>query len=580
MTTRAGSWLTALLVWCGAFFGFVTVAHGNLESTDAALSMHAARVLWLRGDSALLTAEQGGDLLGERLGADRIHEAARNGAQELGKVGANGRAYVWFPVGYVWLLVPFAAAGEGLARAWPEGERAFRAKVAPGAGDEQLHFHLSYVFGHPVLTQGLIALLMPAAFAATSLLLAFAIARALGAGPRDAAIGTAAMLLATQMFALGRETLSDGPGLCCMLAVLLAVVRAHRGDCRPRTMLLGGVAAGCAVLLRYQNALLVAAMSVVVLLACRRERRTAAAGWFAAGGAPFLAALLAVNHARFGSPFDTGYPSYGTWFDQPVWLGTTKLLFAAGRGILWLSPLLWLALPLAATRRNVRELKWLAWVVFLVPIVLFAGARGWQGGQCWGARYVTPAVVLLLAIVLPQGKPWLAWPRTWTVLLACGMFVNLTSLVAPTRGQIQLASQAARAAAAAEVPPVALSEDDIADRISWHARYSPLHANWSYAVHSRVGGFETEDGRPDDHSDRTIEPLFGVAAVAPEQGWAPRCWEDRCGRHLWWQFWGELTGVSPAVLFLPPLLLAIVCSAFGWRRVLSGQTASDSSTPR
>lgn len=581
MNDRLRTFGMALLLWFGTFFGFTTVAHGNLETVDAAITMHAARALWVRGDSGLLRADQGGELLGECMGAAYIHVQQAAGDRQLGKIGRNDRAYVWFPIGHVWLLVPFVAAGEALQAGWPGAEAAFRDKVAPGATDAELENRLSYAYGHPVLTQGLIALLLPPACAATSLLLLLLLARALGAGRRDAVIGAAAIVTATQMFALGREQLSDGPGLCCMLGVLLATVRAHTGTATRRTLLLGGIAAGCAVLLRYQNAFLVAACAAALGHALHRRGRLVDGAWFVLGGVPFLAAMLAVNHARFGSVFDTGYPEYGDWFDQPRWLGTAKFLFAAGRGILWLSPLLWLALPLAARRRNVGGMRWLAWVLFATPILLFAGARGWQGGQCWGARYVTPGIVLLLALVLPQARPWHRFPRTWLVLLACGMFVNLTSVLAPTRGVIQLASQAVQAAAAAATPPEGLSPVTIADRTSWHPLFSPLHANWSYAVHSRRGCFETPDGGPDDRSVVTIEPLFGTPAASPQQGLAPQRWEDRCGRHLWWQFWGELLGVPPWLLLLPVLAAAVACASFGCRRYVAlDPPPSDSSTAR
>ena len=57
------------LAFVGTFLLFVCVAHGTFETTDAGFTMHAARSLWHRGDSALLTAEQGG----EHLGAELVH---------------------------------------------------------------------------------------------------------------------------------------------------------------------------------------------------------------------------------------------------------------------------------------------------------------------------------------------------------------------------------------------------------------------------------------------------------------------------------------------------------------------------
>jgi hypothetical protein len=562
VTRGRSAWLAWLLAWLGTSCAFAAVAHGNLESADSAVTMHAARALWRRGDSGLLRAEQGGELLGEQKAAEWI---AAMGS--LGKVGANGRAYVWFPIGHVWLLVPFVALGDRLEAAFPGAEQRWRAVTAPGADPGQLQYSVSYVHGHPVLMQGLIALLVPSMCAATSALLLFLLARTLGAGPRDAGLATLTTVLGSQCFAFGRETLSDGPGLCCLLATLLATVRVHLGRGAPPAALAGGVAAGGAVLLRYQNAVAVAVCLLVIALASRRRREWRLLLAFAAGGAPFLLALLVVNHARFGNAFDTGYPQAADWFTQPLWLGLIKLFFAAGRGVMWLSPMLWLVLPLAARRQRVPALRALAWVLFAVPFLLFAGAAGWQGGECWGARYVTPGVVVLLALVLPQAMPWRDWPRAWAVLLLLGVFVNLTSVVAPVRGQVQLATQAAKAEALHAGH--ALTGDAAADPVSWRPRYSPLHTNWRYLLLSRAGVWEDERGGPRHGSEHTIEPLFGIVAATADQGQAPLRWEDRCGRHLWWRFWADLLSVPGWLLLLPVLGLAAVAGGLGWRRLVA-----------
>ena len=563
--SRSAGWICT---WLGAFFLYAAVAHGNFETSDAAFTMHAARALWQRGDSGLLTTDQGGEL-GERMGAEHIAVYGSNG-----RIGTNGRAYVWFPMGHVWLMVPFVAAGEFLDKWMPSTEATFRATVAPGVEDTALDSALFYLLGHPVLTQGLISMLLPASVAATAVLLLFLISRALGATPRDAAIATAAIALATQFFALGRETLSDGPALCALLAMVWVVVRVHVGTASRWLPLLGGMAAGSAVLLRYSNALLVLAGALAIALACRRRRTWSELLWFLAGGVPFAGLFFGVNMLRFGNPLITGYPDAADWLQQPIWLGLCKLFASAGRGVLWLSPLLWLGLPMALRARRTPQLRWLAWVLFAVPMLLFASANGWQGGQCWGSRYVTPGVVLLLALVLPQAKPWLSWPRTWLLLCLVGVFANVTSVVAPVRGVIQLATQAVNAeirhqVLAGDMKPELAARLDANDIVSWRPRFSPLHTNWLYAVHSRTGGFEDEHGAPRNGSANTIEPLFGIAAVDLGQEYAPLRWEDRCGRHLWWRFWADLGGVSSWLLAVPVFTLALLLSSAGWRRLLA-----------
>src|SRR5262249_32960305 len=205
---------------------------------------------------------------------------------------------------------------------------------------------------------------------------------------------------ATQCFPLAREALSDGPGLCFLLGALWATVRVHNGDGARGTLLLGGAAAGAAVLSRYPHALLLPPLALAIAAALRRRGELRRLWWFAAGGLPCALLLAAVDHARYGSITDTGYPSFGSWFNYPLWFGFTKLLIAAGKGILWFSPLLWLALPMAARSANVPRLRWLAWTLLLIPLLLFGQTDGWQSGGCWGVRYGRPGGLGPLALLL------------------------------------------------------------------------------------------------------------------------------------------------------------------------------------
>lgn len=563
------------LAWFGTFLLFVSVAHGNFETTDAGFTMHAARSLWHRGDSALLTAAEGGDLEGEKAGAFYIKKSEREGARKSGKIGVNGHAYVWYPIGHVFLLVPFIPLGEGVAKLLPDADQKFRQTTASYAG--------TYREGHPVVTQGLISLLLPSLCIATSILLLYRIARELGANGRDAAWTALTIGLATQAFSLGREQLSDGPGLMLLLAALLPVLRIYRDTHGRHTAWWAGLMSGAAVLLRYQTALAVIVFAGLLVVACRRRRSYRELLLFAAGGAPLLLVFLVTNYLRFGSPLITGYPEVGDWFTAPAHVGLAKILFGAGRGIMWFSPILWLGIPLALQRRQQIAFRGLAWALFATPLLIFMTAQGWQGGQAWAIRYVTPGVVALLAIVLPQTKPWRSWPKTFRSLVALGCLVSLTSVIAPVRGQIQLASQAVRAdraqAFAADSITAAEAGVDPADFGGWHPRYTPLLANWRYAMRSCVGGFEDEAGRPRHGGPNGIESLYGVVPSEEKHAFVPMHWTDRCGRHLWWRFWGDLYGLSGWLLVLPVLILGALLSWCGWRRLAAASDSSTGSSP-
>ena len=553
------------LAWLGTFLLFVCVAHGNFETTDAGFTMQAARSLWHRGDSALLTEQQGGASLSEQVGAAYIINSEQKGGRINGKIGVNGHAYVWFPMGHVFLMAPFVPLGDALEQVLPQADPRFQQKVQP--------FFQSYIEGSPVVTQGLISLLLPSLCMATSILLLYRIARELGARNYDAVWTALAIGLATQAFALGREQLSDGPDLMFLLASMLPIVRLHLGTQARHTALWAGMMAGCAVLMRYQTAFVVVTFALVLLLACWRRKQYRDLCMFAVGGAPFLVVFLLTNYLRFGNPLVTGYPEVGDWFNASPWAGLAKLLFAAGRGILWFSPILWLPLPLALQWRQKVQLRWLAWVLFLTPLLLFMKAQGWQGGQAWAIRYVTPGIVALLVIVLPQTKPWQTWPRLWRALVAIGWFVSLTSVVAPVRGQLQLADQAIRADLMRAVAEGRISQAeaavvDSADYGGWHPNYTPLVANWIYALHSRDNYFEDTQQKPRDGGKNSIVPVYGVAPVLEDpQGFVPRHWADRNGRHLWWRFWGDLYGVNKWLLVLPVAVLGGLLALLGWWRL-------------
>lgn len=556
---------TLLLLWLGCYGLLLCFAHGNLESTDSGMTMHAARALWLRGDSGMrLSADA--EPLDERIIAQKL--IVETGT--YGKVAADGvHAYVWFPMGHVWLMLPCVAVGERLARAFPGVEERYRRATAPGVPDAQLPAVDSYRDGHYVFDHAMVAMTLPAMFGATSLLLLLLLAEAFGCTRRQALLSAVAIVFGTQCFAVTRETLSDGPGLCFLLAALLSTVRYHEGIGSWRTLLLGGAMAGCAVLTRYAHGLLVPVLLLAVALAAHRRGRWQQALWFALGGLPFAVLLAAVDHARFGSITDTGYPPFLSWFDLPPWIGVPKILLAFGKGVLWLSPLLWLAVPMLL--RRAVPLRWLAWTLLLIPLLLFGCTQGWQSGQCWGVRYVTPGIVCMLAIAVPQLRPWQRWPKTFFALLALGVLANLTSVLAPMHGHNQLAAQALMARSQQQLERGEITAEDYRaihadpdDRHFFEWRYSPLHANWTYAWLSLQGRFGDDQLHPKESVADTIAPLFGVDSTVPKDGTAPVRWEDRGFRHLWFVFWGTLLGVPWWLLLLPiaaaaALLLRAAC---------------------
>jgi len=109
-----------------------------------------------------------------------------------------------------------------------------------------------------------------------------------------------------------------------------------------------------------------------------------------------MVGLLALyNYARFGNPFDNGMLSTdsGDTFSTPLQVGLYGLLISPGKGILWYSP------PILLALFGMRKFKTI--IVIVIPmIILQASWHAWAGGWCYGPRRF---VALLPLLMLPAG---------------------------------------------------------------------------------------------------------------------------------------------------------------------------------
>jgi hypothetical protein len=151
------------------------------------------------------------------------------------------------------------------------------------------------------------------------------------------------------------------------------------------------------------------------------------------------------------------------------------------------------------------------------------------------------------------------------------VFVTVSSVVAPVRGVLQLGAQAVAAVGTPGEP------DDLT---GWQPRYTPLLANWRYALADATGLFEFDDAawQANSIASDPIVAVFGVDPQTAEQRLPPQRWEDRRFRHLWWRFWADLTGV-PSWALLAPVALALAV-ALARLATASRPAPSDSSTTR
>lgn len=150
---------------------------------------------------------------------------------------------------------------------------------------------------------------------------------------------------------------------------------------------------------------------------------------------------LARNYWLFGHPLDFGVPATAengkdldSWHN-PLWLGLVGFLFSPGKSaFLFCPPAVLGILGLPQLWRMNRGLATLCGAGPVANLLLYSLRTQWDGGYCWGPRYLVPSLILLTlpcAMLLKLPKP--PWARTafWTLGLfgfliqAIGLSTNI-----------------------------------------------------------------------------------------------------------------------------------------------------------
>ncbi|HVP11094.1 MAG TPA: hypothetical protein VMV94_07910 [Phycisphaerae bacterium] len=163
-----------------------------------------------------------------------------------------------------------------------------------------------------------------------------------------------------------------------------------------------GLLGGCAGLTEYPLIVFQALMALAMLL--RRDRRRGLV-WYLLGAAVPAFYLLYYNALITGSPWVFPY-QYTLNFPVmhhllgvglPRWPAIWGLLFSLRRGLVFHAPVLLVLVPLIV--RHPEAPPWRRWLVLCGAglIVLFYGTISyWEGGWCFGPRYLTAVVMLML----------------------------------------------------------------------------------------------------------------------------------------------------------------------------------------
>jgi hypothetical protein len=525
--------LALCLLFLGSLLCFGLTAHGYLENTDTEITMHAARAWWLRGSPGLVGRAEA-EQLTEDVPTWPAEQAIVDGyirdpnLPRYGRIGLDGRGYVWFPIGHQALMVPGIALAQVLDRTFPDVERRFRAQK-----DDPIR-------GQFFWERFVLSFLSPLC-AAASLIALVLLCLGLGAPPSAALIASMTATFATQFWPGTAETMSDMPGTFFLLAPAALVAWYARGAAVD-ALLWAGFLGGIGVLCRYPQALPLVGIGAWALWSAIARRRILDAAWFVIGGLVPAALLLYANLWRFGDPAETGYSGGVGFFSYPLHWGLPMILIAFGKGVLWFSIPLWLAfaqLGRSEVRRHAAS--WFALVTLVAPLPLYATLHYWAAGQCWGIRYLTGVVVLFVAVALAIGRPWERRPLLFWSTTALGFVLSAGGLVTSYTGHQTFAYPAAQVRWDAD--PSTLN-----DNVNFDPMFSPLHGHWTYAW------LASEDRIATKRSKDTTEPLFGVAmpdAKVPR----PRR-EDTGFRHVFWRY---LEDIIPGVPFGP--LAAVLAAA-------------------
>jgi hypothetical protein len=347
----------------------------------------------------------------------------------LGTVGRDGRVYSnWYPLNSV-LAIPVVALAEHASAA---SELPPHYVAAP--------FVIAWT---AMLTATVCALAMLAAVswgAPPTMALAWAVAYP---------FGTVALLYGRSFFA---ESLLGG---LTLVAAWAAFMRGRRAATLEATV------CALAVLAKPAGLVVAAALALSHILGLRPARALGAV----AGGTAGLTVYLIYNELRFAHPWTFGQP-WGSFTAAAIPEALAGLLVSPGRGLLWYSPVVVLAIGTLAWRAWAQR----AWTSpATVALLVFAGYLSlhslwdqWAGGWSWGPRLLMPAFPVLVAAAASSR----ASGRALLVAGSLGLLVGIPTLLTTVSRTMTLANEQGYS---------------IAEQL-WTFSASPLVLSWTSAL--------------------------------------------------------------------------------------------------
>jgi hypothetical protein len=243
--------------------------------------------------------------------------------------------------------------------------------------------------------------------------LVYAVILRLGYASRVGALTAAGYGLGTMAWPYARYFFSEPLAALGLTAGLWGLLSAGQTG-RARYAALAGAGVGLALLAKVSNGVTWPLFLVYGLWIVWRRQKMVAVGSkrrsvelavafllpLAAGGL----SLVAYNLDRTGNLFDMGYGA-NEIFSTPLWRGLAGLLLSPGKSLFLYSPLL-LAAPfgIPALLRRDRSTALLSLGVAVIYPLFYARWFIWDGGWCWGPRFLVPVLPFLSLFLAPVVK--------------------------------------------------------------------------------------------------------------------------------------------------------------------------------
>jgi len=278
--------------------------------------------------------------------------------------------------------------------------------------------------------------LSSATFSAAAAALAFLIFVQMGVALRPAVWATMVLALATPLAPYSSWYFSEPLAVALFLgAALLMFARPEDEPLTDTACLAAGALLGATLWVRPAHALLVGVFLLALALSGRKKSWPALA-YVGVVVVVFGLAYLLRNAFLYDNFFEFGYPDAAEGgkrlnsFETPLGTGLAAFLISPGKSIFLFAPPLIVALAaLPQLWRRRRGLALVSAMSLPALLLLYATYTQFEGGYCFGPRYLVPGMVLAclpLGVVAAEGSA--VRRKLLAGLFVAGLAVNLVGM--------------------------------------------------------------------------------------------------------------------------------------------------------